>query len=56
MLAAIESRYIRRRRRTSCRHQFDDATALQHDAAFGAFGENGEGILDPERQLVSLGH
>src|SRR4029077_5951979 len=30
------------------RHQLDDAGAVDHDAAFGTVGENGERILEPE--------
>src|SRR3979490_1744033 len=34
------------------RHQFDDPAILDHDATFRAVGENGQGILDPDRMLL----
>ena len=37
------------RRLPAARHQFDDLAAADHDAAFGAVGENGKRILDPDR-------
>ena len=36
----------------SGRHQLNNAVALQHDTAFGAVGQDGKRILDPDRPLV----
>ena len=37
------------RRFPAARHQFDDLAAADHNAAFGAVGENRKRILDPDR-------
>ena len=48
MTRRVERSPDRRRRRPAARHQFDDARPLDHHAALGALGENGERVLDPQ--------
>jgi hypothetical protein len=54
MFAGSEIRDLGRLRHAARRHQLNDTAALHHHAAFGAVGENGERVLDPERLGVLL--
>ena len=48
MIAGLEERR-RRCGLAALRHQFDNPAVLDDDAALGAVGEDGQGILDPDR-------
>ena len=52
MFGGIEHRDVGRYRRGPRRHQLDDATAADDEAAFGALGENGQRVFDPGRRHV----
>ena len=50
MRTGVKDCSVRGGRLGSLGYQFDDLAALDHDAAFGAVGENSEGIPDPDRR------
>jgi hypothetical protein len=49
MLAGVEDGRVGGCRLPARRHQLDDLAFAYDNTAFGSLGENGKGVLDPDR-------